>query len=215
MRVGIFGGTFDPLHLGHLILAEQCREQGRLDQLWFVPSPRPPHKSDRTLTRFDQRVEMLQLAIAGQSSFRVEEIEKDRPGPSYTVDTVAELRQRHPAHEFFLLLGSDTLADIHTWYEPARLLALVGLLVMTRPGHPVRTAEQIRASLLLPESTPVRVEQIASPLIDISSRELRARAAAGRSLRYLVPRAVEVFVREKHLYQTAALLKSESMGTAT
>src|SRR3954467_10774395 len=87
MRVGIFGGTFDPVHLGHLILAEQCREQGRLDQLWFVPAPRPPHKQDRTLTRFVQRVEMLQLAIAGQPAFRVEEMEKERSGPSFTVDT--------------------------------------------------------------------------------------------------------------------------------
>ncbi len=203
MRVGIFGGTFDPVHLGHLILAEQCREQGRLDQLWFVPAPRPPHKQDRALTRFEQRVEMLNLAIAGQPAFRVEEVEKERSGPSYTVDTVAELRRRHPADDFYLLLGSDTLADMHTWYEPARLLAQVGLLVMTRPGHATRTVEQIRAALQLAESAPVRIETIDAPPIDISSRDLRARAAASRSLRYLVPRAIEVYVAEKHLYRGA------------
>ena len=201
MRVGIFGGTFDPVHLGHLILAEQCREQGRLDQVWFVPAPRPPHKHDQSLTRFEQRVEMLQLAIAGQPAFRVDEIEKERTGPSFTVDTVAELRRRHPADDFSLLVGSDTLAEIHTWYEPIRLLGMVGLLVMTRPGHPTRCAEQIRAALHLPASAPVRIEVVESPLIDIASRDLRNRAALGRSLRYLLPRAVEIYVNEKHLYQ--------------
>jgi nicotinate-nucleotide adenylyltransferase len=200
MRVGVFGGTFDPVHLGHLILAEQCREQGRLDQVWFVPAPRPPHKHERALTRFDQRVEMIQLAIAGQPAFRVEEIEKERSGPSYTVETVAELRRRHPADDFYLLLGSDTLAEIHTWYDPARLLSMVGLLVMTRPGYPTRTTEQMREALGLPESAPVPIEVVDSPLIDIASRDLRARAASGRSLRYLVPRAIEVYIGEKRLY---------------
>src|SRR5215210_5863648 len=101
MRVGVFGGTFDPAHLGHLILAEQAREQGRLDEVWFVPAPRPPQKDDRVVTRFDVRVDMLALAIAGQPAFRVEEMEKDRPGPSYTADTLAELHRRHPEHSFF------------------------------------------------------------------------------------------------------------------
>src|SRR5712691_6121711 len=98
MRVGIFGGTFDPVHHGHLILADQAREQARLDQVWFVPAPRPPHKDEAVLTRFDQRVEMLNLALAGQPAFRVDEIEKDRPGLSYSVETLAEFRQLHPAH---------------------------------------------------------------------------------------------------------------------
>src|SRR5215470_13076021 len=105
MRVGVFGGTFDPVHLGHLILAEQCREQGRLDQVWFLPSAHPPHKLHERLTRFDQRVEMLQLALAGHESFRIEEIEKELPAPGYTVDTVAALHRRHPGDEFLLLTG--------------------------------------------------------------------------------------------------------------
>src|SRR5205809_4739747 len=91
MRVGVFGGTFDPVHYGHLILAEQCREQGRPDEVWFVPPPRPPHKEARALTRFDQRVEMLALALAGNPALKIEELEKERAGPSYTVDTLAEL----------------------------------------------------------------------------------------------------------------------------
>ena len=173
MRVGIFGGTFDPVHLGHLILAEQCREQGRLDQVWFLPAPRPPHKHGQPVTRFDQRVEMIHLAIAGQPAFRVDEIEKERSGPSFTVETVAELRRRHPADDFYLLVGSDTLEEIHTWYEPARLLNMVGLLVMTRPGHPPRSPDNVREALRLPESAAVRVQVVDSPLIDIASRDLR------------------------------------------
>src|SRR5262245_22067300 len=119
MRIGIFGGTFDPVHLGHLILAENCREQGRLDQVWFIPAPAPPHKLDRSITSFERRVEMLQLALAGNPAFQINEVEKDRSGPSYTVDTLAELQHRHPGDEFFLLIGSDTLADLPAWREPA------------------------------------------------------------------------------------------------
>jgi len=96
MRIGIFGGTFDPIHQGHLIIAEQCREQAPLDEVWFVPSARPPHKARPDLTRFDKRADMIQLAIAGHAQFRLSEIEKDRPGPSYTADTLAELCRRFP-----------------------------------------------------------------------------------------------------------------------
>ena len=110
-RIGIFGGTFDPVHLGHLIMAEQAREQAGLDQVWFVPAARPPHKLDRPLTAFHHRVEMLALAVAGHSAFRVNELEKDRSGPSYTVDTLEELHRRHPDTAMHLLLGSDNLPD--------------------------------------------------------------------------------------------------------
>src|SRR5215471_5138390 len=118
MRVGIFGGTFDPVHLGHLVLAEQAREQGRLDEVWFVPAPRPPQKDGQAITRFDARVEMLALAIAGQPAFKIDELEKERTGPSYTVETLAELRRRHPGDTFFLLVGGDSLADLPGWRDP-------------------------------------------------------------------------------------------------
>ncbi|HZV04929.1 MAG TPA: nicotinate-nucleotide adenylyltransferase [Gemmataceae bacterium] len=201
MRVGIFGGTFDPVHTGHLILAEQCREQGRLDEVWFVPAAHPPHKDEPTLTRFEQRVEMLALAIAGNPAFRIDELEKERPGPSYTVDTLAELRRRHPAHEFLLLIGSDTLLDLPHWHQPLRVLEQASLLVTTRPGSPVLTAVQLREQLHLPEQTPLRLEMIETPQIDISSRDLRRRAALGRSLRYFLPRAVECYIHDKRLYR--------------
>src|ERR1700693_132912 len=106
VRIGVFGGTFDPVHLGHLVVAESAREQAQLDQVLFIPSARPPHKLDRQLTPWVQRLEMLELAIAGQPSFRVDELEKDRPGPSFTVDTLAELRQRSSQDSLHLLLGA-------------------------------------------------------------------------------------------------------------
>lgn len=201
MRVGIFGGTFDPVHLGHLILAEQCREQGLLDEVWFVPAAHPPQKDVAAITRFEQRVEMLSLAIAGHAAFRIDELEKERSGPSYTADTLAELHRRHPDHDYFLLVGSDTLGDLPYWHEPVRLLELAGLLVVARPNHPLLTAEQLRAKLRLPGDVPVRLDAVAVPLIDISSRDLRRRAAAGRSLRYFLPRAVECYIHEKRLYR--------------
>jgi nicotinate-nucleotide adenylyltransferase len=201
MRVGVFGGTFDPVHSGHLLLAEQCREQARLDEVWFVPALHPPQKDVSAVTRFEQRVEMLALALAGNAAFRIDELEKERSGPSYTVDTLAELRRRHPDHEFFLLVGSDTLSDLPHWHEPSRVLELAGLLVMARPDNPVLSAEQLRARLHLPDGVPVRPEVIQTPAIDISSRDLRRRAAAGRSLRYFLPRAVECYIQEKRLYR--------------
>jgi nicotinate-nucleotide adenylyltransferase len=201
MRLGIFGGTFDPVHYGHLILAEQCREQGRLDEVWFVPAPRPPQKAEEALTRFQQRVEMLALAIAGHAAFRIDELEEERTGPSYTVDTLAELQRRHPAHEFFLLIGSDTLIDLPHWYEPQRVVQLASLLVMRRPNNEVMPVEELRARLQLPASAPLRMEVVETPLIDIASRDLRRRAAAGRSLRYFLPRAVEIYIQDKKLYR--------------
>jgi nicotinate-nucleotide adenylyltransferase len=199
MRIGVFGGTFDPVHLGHLILAEQAREQGRLDQVWFVPAARPPHKDPGTT--FRHRVEMLHLAVAGNTAFRVDELEEARPGPSFTVHTLAELARQHPGHEWFLLIGADTLAELHEWYDPVGIVRQGGLMVMGRPGARILTSEEIRNALHLPEDVALRLEVIAAPLIDISSHDLRCRAALDRSLRYLVPRAVEIYAHEKGLYR--------------
>jgi nicotinate-nucleotide adenylyltransferase len=198
VRIGVFGGTFDPVHLGHLILAEQCREQGGLDQVWFVPAARPPHKVERELTAFAQRVEMLNLAIAGQPAFRVEELENDRPGPGYTAVTLEELHRQHPEHEWFLVIGGDALRDLPGWYQPERIVALAHLLVMPRPGVDMPPVEEVRARL----GAPVRVKLVDVPLIEISSTAVRLRLREGRSVRYLVPRAIEAYIRDKHLYET-------------
>ena len=200
MRVGVFGGAFDPVHLGHLILAEQCREQGRLDEVRFVPTAHPPHKP-RPAARFDQRVEMLALALAGNPAFQIDEIEKDREGPSYTVDTLEEMRRRRPGDDFWLLAGGDVVRDLHTWYAPRRLLESAGLIVMARPGTPAPDRAELAARVGSPD---VRLIVVDAPRIDIASHDLRRRAAEGRSLRYLLPRAVECYVRDKRLYQGEA-----------
>jgi nicotinate-nucleotide adenylyltransferase len=200
MRIGIFGGTFDPVHLGHLIIAEQAREQAHLDQVWFVPSARPPHKLETPITPFDRRAEMLQLAVAGQPNFLVDLIEKDRPGPSFTVDTLTDLHRLRPGKQYFLILGGDCLPDFPTWREPERIIELSTLLVAARPGWPVWSGIQVAASLGLADAGRIHLEPILIPLIEISSRDLRRRASESRSLLYLVPRAVEVYIREKKLY---------------
>src|SRR5262249_48583052 len=190
MRIGIFGGTFDPVHIGHLILAEQCREQGQLDQVWFLPAARPPHKLDRELTPFAFRVEMLQLAIAGNKAFRVEEIERDRSGPSYTADTLDALAAIYPKNEWHLLIGSDPPAQMPTWHEPQRILHRAGLLIVDRPNHLAPAMETFQAGFA--HNVPIiRSQVVKMPLIDISSRDLRRRASLGLSLRYQVPRVIE------------------------
>jgi nicotinate-nucleotide adenylyltransferase len=200
-RVGIFGGTFDPVHLGHLIMAEQCREQAELDQVWFVPAARPPHKQDQPLTGFAQRVEMLALAVAGMPAFRIEELEKDRPGPSYTVETLEELHRRHPDTQFSLLLGSDSLPDLPMWRNPTRIVELAELLIFPRPGWPLPSVDEVRQTLGLAPQFPLRIRAIESPQIDIASRDLRHRIAQHRSVRFLIPRAVECYIEEKKLYR--------------
>jgi nicotinate-nucleotide adenylyltransferase len=194
MRIGLFGGTFDPPHLGHLVLAERCRDECGLDQVWFLPAYRPPHKA-AGVSRFDHRCDMVGLAIVGQPAFRVEPVERELPPPSYTANTLAELRERHPGDELHLIVGADTLADLPNWYEPRRVLEQAGVIAVGRPGAPPPS------ELLLGDLAAVaRLRVVACPLIDIPSREVRARAAAGRSIRYLVPRSVEEYIREKGLY---------------
>jgi nicotinate-nucleotide adenylyltransferase len=201
MRLGVFGGTFDPVHTGHLILAEQCREQGRLDQVLFVPAARPPHKQETLPTSFHQRVEMLELAIAGHPAFRIDELEGDRPGPSYTVHTLEALHRKHAGSEFFLLLGSDTLHDLKHWYQPERIAELAGFLVVLRPDWPAFSEGELAVTLKLPNQALLPFQLVETPLIDISSRDIRRRIAEGRSVRYLMPRGVEAYIDDKQLYR--------------
>ena len=200
MKVGVFGGSFDPVHLGHLVLAEQCRERAKLDRVLFVPAARPPHKPDRVLSPFAQRVEMLTLAISGNPAFAVDELENDRPGPSFTVHTLAELKARSSEDDFWLILGADSLIDLPLWYEPTKILELAGLLVVGRPGWNAPSETELRANLSLAESTPLRIEGVNCPLVEIASRDLRSRIANGRSVRYQIPRAVEAYLHDKGLY---------------
>lgn len=201
MRIGVFGGAFDPVHTGHLILAEQSREQAQLDEVWFVPAARHPFKAASTAAPFDRRVEMLHLATAGHGAFRVNEIEKHRPGLSYTADTLDELKRQHLAADFYLLVGSDALPDLPKWHAPERIVCAVALVVMERPGYPVLQVEQMHAAIGLASDEQFRLQKVDVPLIDLSSRDIRRRVSQGRSIRYMLPRAVEVYIGEKGLYR--------------
>ncbi len=193
MRIGVFGGTFDPVHIGHLILAEQCREHANLDRVHFVPAPRPPHKQDQEITPFARRVEMLQLAVAGHKAFVVDEMEKDRPGPSFTVDTLAELRSRQPEAKLFLLIGMDCVPDLVHWRNPSGIGELAEVLIVSRPSWEFDRT-------LLPAGLQGS-QLVECPLMEISSRDLRRRAGEGRSLRYLVPAAVQCYIETHQLYR--------------
>jgi len=201
MRVGILGGTFDPIHLGHLAMAEQCREQVPLDQVWFMVSAAPPHKRDREISSFDKRVDMVQLAVAGNPAFQVNEMEKDRPGPSYTADTLRELHRQFPETEFCWIVGSDCLPDLPHWHEPLTVISLAKLVVVARAGWPVWTTEQMRTELRLTPSVPLDMQVVSAPMVDLASRDLRRRVAEGRSIRYLVPPAVLAYIQDKKLYR--------------
>ncbi|MCE9605930.1 MAG: nicotinate-nucleotide adenylyltransferase [Planctomycetia bacterium] len=201
MRIGIFGGTFDPIHYGHLLLAESCREQCRLDEVWFVPAAIPPHKREQYLSSPAARLQMLHLAIDGNEAFRVSEIELQRDGISYTVDTLAEIKRQRPDAELFLCVGADTLHDLPTWREPERVCALAVPIAVCRPGSGEPNYEAI-ATLVSPERLAlIRAHRVDMPPIGISSRDLRSRAAEGRSLRYQTPRAVEKYSETHGLYR--------------
>jgi nicotinate-nucleotide adenylyltransferase len=200
MNIGIFGGTFDPPHQGHLILAERCREEAGLDQVWFLPAYVPPHKTDRVITRFEHRCEMVTLATTGQPAFRVEPIEKELPPPSYTAETLAVLTARHPDHQFALIIGGDSLHDLPTWYQPVRVVKQAKLVAVPRPGVQPVPALELASKLGLPASE-VRLQVVECPQVDISSRDIRGRVKEDKTIRFLVPRSVEEFIRERRLYK--------------
>lgn len=199
MRVGIFGGTFDPLHLGHLVLAEQCREQCQLDEVRFFPAGNPPHKSRSDLTAGKLRAEMVQFAIAGHPQFRVDDRELRRSGPSFTVDTLRELAAEDPDAERFLLVGADSVWDLPKWRDPLGIAQLATIVAVNRAGQPplepAALTERLGAALAS------HIQLVTMPDIRLSSREIRARVQAGQSIRYLVPRAVEMVIEQGQLYR--------------
>lgn len=201
MRIGIFGGTFDPIHYGHLLLAESCREQCRLDEVWFVPAAIPPHKREQSLSTPAARAEMLRLAIGGNEAFRVSEIELLRDGVSYTVDTLTEVHRQQPEAELFLLVGADTLHDLPTWREPERVCALASPTAVCRPGSGEPSYAAIAGLVSLERMAEIQSHRVDMAPIGISSRELRRRAAEGLSLRYQTPRAVEKYIETHGLYR--------------
>ena len=183
-RVGIFGGTFDPIHHGHLILGREAIEALRLDRLLFIPAAASPHKLDREPAPPEVRLEMLRAALEDEPGFQLDEMELQRPPPSYAIDTVELLRFRQPTAEFFYLIGEDNVASLQTWHRFDDLARLVQFVVLDRGG--------------------VKVEHPYSSIrrhLDISATDIRKRVATGHSIRYLVPPAVEKIIRDRQLYR--------------
>ena len=201
MRLGLFGGSFDPVHYGHLLLAECCREQCRLDAVWFLPAAVPPHKQDRALTPAVERIEMLELAIAGNFAFSVCRYETDRGGVNYTVDTLTHLREEDPSRELFFLLGADMLLDLPHWRDAARVCELAVPVVVHRPGCGPVDFECLRGIVGPERIELMRRHQVEMPEIGTSSTELRHRISLGQSIRYRVPRAVEMYIETHGLYR--------------
>jgi nicotinate-nucleotide adenylyltransferase len=199
MRLGILGGTFDPPHIGHQVLAEQAREQLRLDRVLWVPASDPWRKGGAVVTAAEHRLAMLRLAIASNEAFEVITTELERPGPTYTVDTLNQLHGEYAAEELIFLLGLDALFDLPNWHRPAELIRLA-LLGVAQRGDQHLGAEALER--LLPGLSG-RVRWVEMPRLDVSATELRRRAAEGRTLRYLVPPEVEGYIQEHHLYRSA------------
>ena len=209
-RIGLFGGTFDPVHCGHLAIAEQAAEELRLEQMIFIPAPDPPHKP-RTMATYGQRVAMLELALAGQSRFSVSLLEAELPAPSYTVDTLLELRKRL-AGQFYFLIGADSLLELHLWYRLEELLRLTNFAVISRPGIALDAMRQAIARLpggFLPMDAGQMHWQRAGGaefvlLVnrlkeDVSSTAIRAQLRRGEKTELLDKRVVE-FVEKERLY---------------
>ncbi|HEY8772874.1 MAG TPA: nicotinate-nucleotide adenylyltransferase [Candidatus Limnocylindria bacterium] len=198
-RVGILGGTFDPPHIGHLWLATLAADSLGLDHVLLMPAARPPHKGARAISNAADRVMMTRLAISGDPTLDLSLVEMERPGPSYTVDSLAQLR----AHlgdgvGLVLIMAADSFAEIGTWRDPDRLLELAEWAVGPRPGSSMPDRDSLRQRFG-PRAS--RIHLLGGPSLDLSSSEIRARVAAGRPIRYLVPRAVEELIAARGLYR--------------
>ena len=196
--IGVMGGTFDPIHIGHLAIAEEAREALQLDRVVFVPAGVPPHKPSGSVTPVEHRLAMVEAAVFDNPDFEVSTIEIDRPGPSYTVDTVEALAREHPGTLLHLILSAETFAELPTWHEPDRLFEAARVAVVPREGYPPPDPAWLATAFPGREG---RVDYLESPRLGLSSTAIRARVAAGRSIRYLVPDIVEAYIADNRLYR--------------
>lgn len=191
-RIGIMGGTFDPIHIGHLIAAEQAREQGRLDEVWFLPTYAPPHKKESPAGTPEQRLEMVRRAVNGHPRFAVCDLEIRRGGISYSADTVEALTEEYPDVHFLFIIGADMVEYLPRWHRIGDIAARIGFIGLARPGYTLAPD--------LPSWLKDKVTLVTMPQIELSSSEIRSRVRAGRSIRYLVPGAVQEYIEENGLY---------------
>lgn len=200
-RIGILGGTFDPIHLAHLLIAEHAREALQLDQVRFVPAARAPHKQHLPASDAKHRWEMVRLAIGGNAFFAADDRELRRGGTSYTVDTLAELHAQRPEDDLFFLMGADSLAELHTWRTPHRICELAFVAVVARGGRPLPDLRLLQPYLPGGRSEDLQQHLVTMPQMEISSTQLRQRVAQGKSIRYQVPPAVEAYIHAQGMYR--------------
>ncbi|MDD5505884.1 MAG: nicotinate-nucleotide adenylyltransferase [Candidatus Omnitrophica bacterium] len=187
MKIGILGGTFNPVHIGHLILAEEAREKLGLDKIVFIPTALPPHKDSLNIALADKRLKMLKLAIKGNKYFTVSDIEIKRKGRSYTIDTLKELKQKYSRDELYFIIGSDLLKYLNEWKDLNEIIKMVKFVAATRPGYPL-------------EQIPQYIKTLAIRAVDVSGFEVRGCVQENKSFRYLVPEAVFNYINRNNLY---------------
>ncbi len=205
-RVGLFGGTFDPPHVGHLILASEAKSQLELNRVLWTVTPDPPHKQDQPITPLEHRLAMVKLAIQDNPSFELSEIELERPGPQYTVDTIRLLAEKNPNAEIVPILGSDSLHDLPTWHQPQEILyAAHWVGVMRRPGEETNL-EALEREL---PGISSKVHYVDAPLLEIASREIRDRVATRKPFRYYLPPPVFEYIEQHHLYHQSETVNSK------
>lgn len=192
MDIGLFGGSFNPPHIAHLIVADVVRDQFGLDEVWWIPNATPPHKEDDALAGVEHRLAMTRRAVDDHPSFRVCDIEVQRAGVSYTVETIRALQEQHPETDFGLIIGSDSLDHFGNWHRPDEIADRVPIIVYKRPGVIEEVAEPRFAN---------RVHFVSAPVMEVSGTEIRARCRANRSIRYLVPTPVRDYIQVHGLYQ--------------
>ena len=198
MNIGVLGGTFDPIHMGHLIIAEETRVRLALAEVLFIPAGEPWLKTNNYISPAEHRVQMVRLAIAGEPSFKLSMMEVERPGPSYTVDTIAELKgQIRAGDKLFFILGWDNLMQLPQWREPSRLAQMCCLVAVPRVGYPPPDLNTLEAAI---PGLSQSIVMLDAPQIEISSSEIRSRVARGLSIHHLVPEPVEKYIRQHGLY---------------
>lgn len=199
-RIGIMGGTFDPVHNGHLLLGKQAYEEYELDEIWYMPSHIPPHKKDHAITDGKDRIAMLKLALKDIPYCSVSEFEMKRDGNTYTAQTLELLKQEYPHHKFYFIIGADSLFQLEHWYHPEKVMALTTLLVSGRTYENAACTlkEQI---LYLAEKYQANIQILHNKEFDVSSAELRNDISEGRAVSELIPEAVEAYIKEHGLYR--------------
>ena len=197
MKIGVLGGTFDPIHRGHIMVAEEVKARLNLAEVLFVPTAQTPLKEESPISAVEHRVQMVRLTIADYPYFKLSDMEINRAGLSYTIDTIIELRDRYAGDELFFILGWDSLAQLARWKEPSRLVQMCHLVAVPRPGYSLPDLNSLEASIPGLSRSLIVLDK---PEIDISATEIRERVARGLSIRHLVPEPVDEYIRQHKLY---------------